>query len=149
MRNWYLTRRMFLVDTLSGREKSITSSPKVIRVATSVKIRWYWMLSWLQWKWKWRNVECTDAFQSSGRFQLVPRNQEGLIFPPLMTLTYTDVLITDNSTQTVPVSTLLCRTILLFTVQKNPDDLYQSHWVSITHFFAPQVWELMLFCVCL
>uniref|UniRef100_A0A3B3XH50 Transmembrane protein 67 n=1 Tax=Poecilia mexicana TaxID=48701 RepID=A0A3B3XH50_9TELE len=75
MRNWYLTRRMFLVDTLSGREKSITSSPKVIRVATSVKI-----------------------------FQLVPRNQEGLIFPPLMTLTYTDVLITDIDTQTVPIT---------------------------------------------
>ncbi|XP_008430860.1 meckelin isoform X1 [Poecilia reticulata] len=76
MRNWYLTRRMFLVDTLSGREKSITSLPKVIRVATVVKIR----------------------------FQLVPRNQEGLIFPPLMTLTYTDVLITDITTQTVPIT---------------------------------------------
>ncbi|MEQ2207178.1 hypothetical protein XENOCAPTIV_008412, partial [Xenoophorus captivus] len=40
MRNWYLSRRMFLVDTLSGREKSITASPKVIRVATSVRIRY-------------------------------------------------------------------------------------------------------------
>lgn len=39
MKNWYLSRRMFLVDTLSGREKS-TSRPKVIRVASSVKIRW-------------------------------------------------------------------------------------------------------------
>lgn len=37
MKNWYLSRRMFLVDALSGREKS--SPPKVIRVASSVKIR--------------------------------------------------------------------------------------------------------------
>ncbi|MED6243296.1 hypothetical protein ATANTOWER_018030 [Ataeniobius toweri] len=73
MRNWYLSRRMFLVDALSGREKSITASPKVIRVATSVRIR----------------------------FQLVPRTQEGQIFPPLMTVTYTDVPITDINTQTV------------------------------------------------
>lgn len=40
MRNWYLSRRMFVVDTLSGREKSISSSPKVIRVATGITIRW-------------------------------------------------------------------------------------------------------------
>lgn len=31
---------MFLIDTLSGREKSLSSQPKVIRVASSVKIRW-------------------------------------------------------------------------------------------------------------
>uniref|UniRef100_I3JFI6 Transmembrane protein 67 n=1 Tax=Oreochromis niloticus TaxID=8128 RepID=I3JFI6_ORENI len=73
MSNWYLSRRMFLVDTLSGREKSTSSQPKVIRVASSVKIR----------------------------FQLVPRTQEGKVFPPLMTVTYTDVLITDLNTQTV------------------------------------------------
>ncbi|XP_005937636.1 meckelin isoform X1 [Haplochromis burtoni] len=73
MNNWYLSRRMFLVDTLSGREKSTSSQPKVIRVASSVKIR----------------------------FQLVPRTQEGKVFPPLMTVTYTDVLITDLNTQTV------------------------------------------------
>lgn len=40
MRNWYLSRRMFLVDMLSGREKEESSLPKVIRVASSVKIRW-------------------------------------------------------------------------------------------------------------
>ncbi|TKS82024.1 Meckelin Meckel syndrome type 3 protein [Collichthys lucidus] len=73
MKNWYLSRRIFLVDTLSGREKSISSQPKVIRVATSVKIR----------------------------FQLVPRTQEGQVYPPLMTVTYSDVLITDINTQTV------------------------------------------------
>lgn len=39
MKSWYLSRRIFLVDTLSGREKSISSVPKVIRVATSIQIR--------------------------------------------------------------------------------------------------------------
>ncbi|XP_056261829.1 meckelin isoform X2 [Pseudoliparis swirei] len=73
MKNWYLSRRMFVVDTLSGREKSLSSQPKVIRVASSIKIS----------------------------FQLVPRTQEGQIFPPLMTVTYTDVAITDINTQTV------------------------------------------------
>uniref|UniRef100_A0A7N8X8J7 Transmembrane protein 67 n=1 Tax=Mastacembelus armatus TaxID=205130 RepID=A0A7N8X8J7_9TELE len=72
MKDWYLSRRMFLVDTLSGREKSITSQPKVIRVASSVTIRW-----------------------------LVPRTREGQIFPPLMTVTYSDIPITDINTQTV------------------------------------------------
>ncbi|XP_028281184.1 meckelin isoform X2 [Parambassis ranga] len=73
MKNWYLTRRMFLVDTLSGREKSLTSTPKVIRVASSVKIK----------------------------FQLVPRTQEGQVYPPLMIVTYTDVPINDSKTRTV------------------------------------------------
>ncbi|XP_068995526.1 meckelin [Embiotoca jacksoni] len=76
MNNWYLSRRMFLVDTLSGREKSTSSRPKVIRVASSVKIR----------------------------FQLVPRTQEGQVYPPLMVVTYTDVPTTDISTQTVSIS---------------------------------------------
>ncbi|XP_038567465.1 meckelin isoform X2 [Micropterus salmoides] len=73
MNNWYLSRRMFLVDALSGREKSMSALPKVIRVASSVKIR----------------------------FQLVPRTQQGQVFPPLMTVTYKDVPITDVNTQTV------------------------------------------------
>ncbi|XP_056235697.1 meckelin isoform X1 [Seriola aureovittata] len=72
MKNWYLSRRMFLVDMLSGREKE-SSLPKVIRVASSVKIR----------------------------LQLVPRTQEGQVFPPLMTVTYKDVPIMDINTQTV------------------------------------------------
>uniref|UniRef100_A0A671UGY8 Transmembrane protein 67 n=1 Tax=Sparus aurata TaxID=8175 RepID=A0A671UGY8_SPAAU len=72
MKNWYLSRRMFLVDTLSGREKS-TSRPKVIRVASSVKIR----------------------------FQLVPRTQEGKVFPPLMIVTYRDIPISDSNSKTV------------------------------------------------
>ncbi|XP_053182760.1 meckelin [Scomber japonicus] len=73
MKNWYLSRRMFLVDTLSGREKRVNSQPKVIRVASSIKIK----------------------------FQLVPRTMEGQVFPPLMTVAYRDVLITDINTQTV------------------------------------------------
>ncbi|XP_051262375.1 meckelin isoform X2 [Dicentrarchus labrax] len=73
MKNWYLSRRMFLVDTLSGREKSMSSPPKIIRVASSVKIR----------------------------FQLVPRTQEGQVFPPLMTVTYRDVPI---DTQAVSIT---------------------------------------------
>uniref|UniRef100_A0A3P8UGI6 Transmembrane protein 67 n=1 Tax=Cynoglossus semilaevis TaxID=244447 RepID=A0A3P8UGI6_CYNSE len=76
MKNWYLSRRMFVVDTLSGREKSVSLLPKVIRVATSVKIR----------------------------FQLVPRTQQGQVFPPLMIITYSDLLITDVNSQTVSVT---------------------------------------------
>uniref|UniRef100_A0A672G4C2 Transmembrane protein 67 n=1 Tax=Salarias fasciatus TaxID=181472 RepID=A0A672G4C2_SALFA len=76
IRNWYLSRRMFLIDMLSGREKSISSQPKVIRVASRITIK----------------------------FQLVPRTQEGQVFPPLMIVTYTDVPITDLKTQTVSVT---------------------------------------------
>ncbi|XP_030014872.1 meckelin isoform X2 [Sphaeramia orbicularis] len=71
MKNWYLSRRMFLVDTLSGREKP--TQPKVIRVVSSVTIR----------------------------FQLVPRTQTGQVYPPLMMVTYNDVPVTDISTQKV------------------------------------------------
>uniref|UniRef100_A0A3Q3W6K8 Uncharacterized protein n=1 Tax=Mola mola TaxID=94237 RepID=A0A3Q3W6K8_MOLML len=80
MKNWYLSRRIFLVDTLSGREKSMSSLPKVIRVASSIKIVFDMCVI---------------------RFQLVPRTQEGKVFPPLMTVTYRDVPITDVNTQTV------------------------------------------------
>ncbi|KAM8826582.1 meckelin isoform 1-T1 [Synchiropus picturatus] len=76
MQNWYLSRRMFLVDTLSGREKTTFSLPKVIRVASSIKIS----------------------------FQLVPRTQAGQVFPPLLIVAYTDVPIINVDKQTVPVS---------------------------------------------
>uniref|UniRef100_UPI0037E7BDA2 meckelin n=1 Tax=Semicossyphus pulcher TaxID=241346 RepID=UPI0037E7BDA2 len=75
MKNWYLSRRMFLVDGLSGREKSLSVQPKVIRVASSVKIR----------------------------FQLVPRTLEGQVYPPLLIVTYRDVPITDINAQTVSI----------------------------------------------
>uniref|UniRef100_A0A7N6FE19 Transmembrane protein 67 n=1 Tax=Anabas testudineus TaxID=64144 RepID=A0A7N6FE19_ANATE len=78
MKDWYLSRRIFLVDTLSGRENSLSSLPKVIRVVSSVKIR----------------------------FLLVPRTREGQVYPPLMIVTYSDVPITDINTQTVSVSWL-------------------------------------------
>ncbi|XP_065116885.1 meckelin [Paramisgurnus dabryanus] len=74
--NWYLTRRLMLVDTLSGREKSLGSTPRAIRVASNIKIG----------------------------FQLVPNTQKGQVYPPLMTVDYSDILITDPSTQTVMVS---------------------------------------------
>ncbi|XP_041649533.1 meckelin [Cheilinus undulatus] len=76
MKDWYLSRRIFLVDGLSGRERSLSAQPKVIRVASSVKIK----------------------------FQLAPRTLEGQVYPPLITMTYRDVLITDISSQTVSVS---------------------------------------------
>ncbi|ROJ29183.1 Meckelin [Anabarilius grahami] len=76
MNNWYLTRRLMLVDTLSGRENSLSSSPRVIRVASNIKIG----------------------------FQLVPNTQKGQVYPPLMTVAYSDILVTDPSTQTVTVS---------------------------------------------
>ncbi|XP_019747671.1 meckelin-like isoform X2 [Hippocampus comes] len=76
MTNWYLSRRMFLVDALSGREKIPSLLPKVIRVANSVKIR----------------------------FQLVPGTQQGQVFPPLMSVGYKDVLVTDVNAQTVSMS---------------------------------------------
>ncbi|KAG7282199.1 hypothetical protein CRUP_034946 [Coryphaenoides rupestris] len=63
MKNWYLSRRVFLVDTLSGREKSLSSQPKVIRVAADIKLR----------------------------FQLVPGTQNGQAFPPLLSVSYKDV----------------------------------------------------------
>ncbi|XP_051577601.1 meckelin isoform X2 [Myxocyprinus asiaticus] len=74
--NWYLTRRLMLVDTLSGREKSLSSIPRVIRVASNIKIG----------------------------FQLVPNTQKGQVYPPLMTVAYSDIPITDPNTQTVTVS---------------------------------------------
>ncbi|KAA0703332.1 Meckelin Meckel syndrome type 3 protein [Triplophysa tibetana] len=76
MNNWYLTRRLMLVDTLSGREKSLSSTPRVIRVASNIKIG----------------------------FKLVANTQKGQVYPPLMTVDFSDILITDPSTQTVTVS---------------------------------------------
>lgn len=38
------------------------------------------------------------------RFQLVPRTQEGKVFPPLMIVTYRDIPISDSNSKTVSVS---------------------------------------------
>lgn len=45
------------------------------------------------------------------RFQLVPRTQEGQVFPPLLTVAYRDVLM-DNNTHTVSVSWSNTNTLL-------------------------------------
>ncbi|TSK20226.1 Meckelin [Bagarius yarrelli] len=74
--SWYLTRRLIMIDSLSGRVSSLATTPKVIRVASNVKIR----------------------------FQLVPNTQKGQVFPPLMTVSYSDIPITDPAKQTVAVS---------------------------------------------
>ncbi|KFP71627.1 Meckelin, partial [Acanthisitta chloris] len=76
MNNWLLTRRFFLVDALSGRENDLGKLPRVIRVATEITIS----------------------------IRLVPHAQRGTIYPPLITIAYTDVLIETPETQSVVVS---------------------------------------------
>ncbi|XP_041101457.1 meckelin-like isoform X2 [Polyodon spathula] len=76
LNNWYLTRRIFLVDTLSGRENTLANQPKVIRVATKITIS----------------------------IQLEPNTRKGAIKTPLMTVSYTDILVSDPDTQSVSVS---------------------------------------------
>ncbi|KAL0985354.1 hypothetical protein UPYG_G00155850 [Umbra pygmaea] len=76
MNDWYLSRRVLLVDTLSGRQNSLSALPKIMRVASSIRIG----------------------------FQLVPGTQKGQVFPPLLSVAYSDILITDPNTQTVSVS---------------------------------------------
>ncbi|XP_067888739.1 uncharacterized protein [Heterodontus francisci] len=74
--NWYLTRRIFLVDTLSGREINLDNQPKVIRVASDIQIR----------------------------INLVPNTLQGKIFPPTITVTYTNIKIQNPDLQTIPIS---------------------------------------------
>ncbi|XP_051879525.1 meckelin [Pristis pectinata] len=76
MNTWYLTRRIFLVDTLSGREMNLDSQPRVIRVASHIKIS----------------------------VNLVPNTLQGKIFPPFMTISYTDIKIQDPDQQTISIS---------------------------------------------
>ncbi|XP_043922225.1 meckelin [Protopterus annectens] len=75
MNQWLLTRRIFLVDTLSGRE-NLASSPSVIRVATKIKFG----------------------------ITLVPDNQQGKIYPPLITVVYSNIQVKNSDTQFVSVS---------------------------------------------
>ncbi|XP_064409881.1 meckelin [Latimeria chalumnae] len=74
--NWFLTRRMFLVDTLSGRENSLTDQPRVIRVATKITIR----------------------------ITLASNTQQGNIFPPLIIVSYTAIAVQNLDTESVWVS---------------------------------------------
>ncbi|XP_037360070.1 meckelin [Talpa occidentalis] len=73
---WLLTRRIFLVDTLSGRENDLGSLPRVIRVATQISLS----------------------------IHLVPNTKSGNIYPPLITIAYSDIDIKDPDRQSVKVS---------------------------------------------
>ncbi|KAL7984184.1 hypothetical protein Chor_002754 [Crotalus horridus] len=74
--NWFLTRRIFLVDTLSGRENDLESQPKVIRIASKIAIS----------------------------IRLVRNTQRGAIYPPLITVAYSDVLIQNPNAENIMVS---------------------------------------------
>ncbi|KAM9387053.1 meckelin [Phaethornis superciliosus] len=76
MNNWFLTRRFFLVDTLSGKENDLEEMPRVIRIASKITIS----------------------------IRLVSGTQTGTIYPPLLTIAYTDVLVQNPETQSVTVS---------------------------------------------
>ncbi|XP_075682080.1 meckelin isoform X2 [Rhinoderma darwinii] len=74
--SWILTRRIFLVDSLSGQENTLTSLPRVIRIASKITIS----------------------------ISLVPGTQRGTIYPPLMIVEYADVQIQNPDNQIVQVS---------------------------------------------
>ncbi|XP_072426341.1 meckelin [Chiloscyllium punctatum] len=74
--NWRFTRRIFLVDTLSGRETNLKNQPKVIRVANSIKIR----------------------------VNLVPNTVQGNIYPPTLIVSYKTIKIQDPDQQSVSIS---------------------------------------------
>ncbi|XP_053104863.1 meckelin isoform X1 [Hemicordylus capensis] len=76
MNSWLLTRRMFLVDTLSGRENDLGSQPRIIRIASEITIS----------------------------IRLMPNTQRGAIYPPLITIAYSDVLVQNPSAENVMVS---------------------------------------------
>ncbi|XP_053875155.1 meckelin isoform X3 [Malaclemys terrapin pileata] len=74
--NWLLTRRMFLVDSLSGQESDLGKQPRIIRIASKITIS----------------------------IRLIPSTQRGTIYPPLITIAYKDVLVQNPDTQSVMVS---------------------------------------------
>ncbi|KAM9689582.1 meckelin isoform 1-T1 [Dama dama] len=73
---WLLTRRIFLVDALSGRENDLGSQPSLIRVATQISLS----------------------------IHLVPNTKNGNIYPPLITIAYSDIDVKDPNSQSVKVS---------------------------------------------
>ncbi|XP_047698702.1 meckelin isoform X2 [Prionailurus viverrinus] len=73
---WLLTRRIFLVDALSGRESDLGSQPRLTRIATQISLSIY----------------------------LVPNTKNGNIYPPLITIAYSDIDIKDPNSQSVKVS---------------------------------------------
>uniref|UniRef100_A0A674IRL6 Transmembrane protein 67 n=1 Tax=Terrapene triunguis TaxID=2587831 RepID=A0A674IRL6_9SAUR len=76
MNNWLLTRRMFLVDSLSGQESDLGKQPRIIRIASKITIS----------------------------IRLIPSTQRGTIYPPLITIAYKDVLVQNPDTQSVMVN---------------------------------------------
>ncbi|XP_074843042.1 meckelin [Carettochelys insculpta] len=76
MNNWLLTRRMFLVDSLSGQENDLGRQPRIIRIASKITIS----------------------------IRLVSSTQRGTIYPPLITIAYKDILVQNPDTQSVMVS---------------------------------------------
>nr|XP_016064611.1 PREDICTED: meckelin isoform X2 [Miniopterus natalensis] len=73
---WLLTRRIFLVDALSGRENDLESQPRFIRIATQISLS----------------------------IRLVPNTKNGNIYPPLITIGYSDIDVKDPSSQFVKIS---------------------------------------------
>ncbi|CAK6438937.1 unnamed protein product [Pipistrellus nathusii] len=73
---WILTRRIFLVDALSGRENDLGSQPRLIRIATQISLS----------------------------IHLVPNTKKGNIYPPLITIGYSDIDVKDPNSQFVKVS---------------------------------------------
>ncbi|XP_036120104.1 meckelin [Molossus molossus] len=73
---WLLTRRIFLVDALSGRENDLGSQPRLIRIATQISLS----------------------------IRLVPNTKNGNIYPPLITIGYSDIDVKDPNSQFVKIS---------------------------------------------
>lgn len=73
---WLLTRRIFLVDAVSGRENDLGNQPRVIRVATQISLS----------------------------VRLVPNTKNGNIYTPLLTIAYRDIDIKNAHSQSVKIS---------------------------------------------
>lgn len=73
---WLLTRRIFLVDAVSGRENDLGNQPRVIRVATQISLS----------------------------IRLVPNTKNGNIYTPLLTIAYSDIDIKNAYSQSVKIS---------------------------------------------
>ncbi|ERE81309.1 meckelin [Cricetulus griseus] len=73
---WFLTRRIFLVDAVSGRENDLGSQPRVIRIATQISLS----------------------------IRLVPNTKNGNIYTPLLSIAYSDIDIKNANSQFVKIS---------------------------------------------
>lgn len=73
---WLLTRRIFLVDAVSGRENDLGNQPRVTRVATQISLS----------------------------ICLVPNTKNGNIYTPLLTIAYSDIDVKSAHSQSVKIS---------------------------------------------